>query len=316
MGAGWSGGLGAGWQGAGWQGAGWQGAGWAGGGGSEGLYAMRADRPLVAEDVSRDGNTDPQFPPHAWDADLFSLTFLPDFFTAKITVGGVDKAWDEYITLDPYPNVVMPGGTLAAGDDSIDDLRELAVTERPEAMGEILNQHQNQQLCFMQLLTMTQNSHRATFFLMKVAARVGEVVMMTLKRKFNRPRPTQYYPTLYPPVPVPGHSSYPAGHAVIAHLTARVLIEATTAPMGPSAGTSPYKESLRKLAHEISLNRVIAGFHFRSDIEAGRTAGKLTHQFLTKMPDPYVLPNPAPIPPEFSYGSLVRAANLEWYPGP
>jgi hypothetical protein len=194
---------------------GWQGGGWAGGGGSEGMYAMRADRPLVAEDVSTtpppaDGNTGPKFPRTAWDNDLFALTFLPDFFTA--TVGG--KTWDQYITLNPFPNVVMPNGTGAATDDKIDDLRILAVTERPEAMGEILNQHQNQQLCFMQLLTMTASSHPRTFFVMKLAARVGEVVMMRLKREFNRPRPTQYYPALYPPVPVPGHSSYPAGHAL------------------------------------------------------------------------------------------------------
>src|SRR3989442_1379041 len=54
MGGGWLGGgwQGGGWQGGGWQGGGWQGGGWAGGGGSEGMYAMRPDRPLVAEDVS------------------------------------------------------------------------------------------------------------------------------------------------------------------------------------------------------------------------------------------------------------------------
>jgi hypothetical protein len=64
LGGGWQGGgwQGGGWQGGGWQGGGWQGGGWAGGGGSEGLYAMRADRPLVAEDVSPDGNTGPKFP--------------------------------------------------------------------------------------------------------------------------------------------------------------------------------------------------------------------------------------------------------------
>ena len=83
-----------------------------------------------------------------------------------------------------YSKVVMPGGVVAPGDDSIDDLRMLAVTERPEAMGKILNQHQSQQLCFMNFLMMTQNSHPATFFAMKLAARVGEVVMMRLKRKY------------------------------------------------------------------------------------------------------------------------------------
>ena len=158
------------------------------------------------------------------------------------------------------------------------------MTDRPEAMGEILNQAQNQQLCFMQLLTMTASSHPKTFFVMKLAARVGEVVMMRLKRHFNRPRPTQYYPTLYPPLPVPGHSSYPAGHAVIAQLTAQVLIEVTT-PMAGSpptpSGTSPYKNSLLKLAEEIGLNRVIAGFHFQSDIDAGVKAADMTYQFLT-----------------------------------
>ena len=304
MGGGWLGGgwQGGGWQGGGWQGGGWQGGGWLGGGGAEGMYAMRYDRPLVAEDVSPDGNSAPTFPLHAWDDDLFALTFLPDFFTAQVNDGGVQKTWDQFITLGPFPNVVLPGGAVGANDDSIDDLRILAVTERPEAMREIVNQHQNQQLCFMQLLTMTANSHRATFFVMKLAARVGEVVMMRLKRQFNRPRPTQYYPALYPPLPVPGHSSYPAGHALIAHLTARVLIEVTT----PTAGTSPYENSLLKLADEIGLNRIIAGFHFRSDIEAGALAGDLTHEFLTKMP------NPNPPPPMFSYATAVAKAQAEW----
>jgi PAP2 superfamily len=304
MGGGWLGGgwQGGGWQGGGWQGGGWQGGGWAGGGGPEGMSAMRPDRPLVAEDVSPDGNNAPTFPLHAWDDDLFALTFLPDFFTATVNDGGIQKRWDEFITLGPFPNVVLPGGVVAGNDDSIDDLRILAVTERPEAMGEIVNQHQNQQLCFMQLLTMTASSHRATFFVMKLAARVGEVVMMRLKRQFNRPRPTQYYPALYPPLPVPGHSSYPAGHALIANLTARVLIEVTT----PAIGASPYEKSLLKLAEEIGLNRVIAGFHFRSDIAAGALAGDLTHQFLTNMP------NPNPPPPMFSYATAVAKAQAEW----
>lgn len=296
MGGGW---LGGGWQGGGWQGGGWQGGGWAGGGGFEGLYAMRPDRPLAAEDVKPDFNATPKFPAHAWDADLFALHFLPDFFTA--TVGG--KTWSQAITVNPtIPKVVMPGGVVSVGDDSIDDLRLLAVTERPEAMGEIMNQHQNQQLCFMQLLMMTGSSHPATFFALKVTARVGEAVMIRLKRQFNRPRPTQYYPALYPPVPVPGHASYPAGHALIAHLTARVLIEITT----PATGPSPYEKSLLKLADQIGFNRVIAGFHFRSDITEGAAAGDLTHKFLKGIPPRTVTA------PDFDYASLVKAAKAEW----
>jgi membrane-associated phospholipid phosphatase len=302
MGGGWLGGgwQGGGWQGGGWQGGGWQGGGWAGGGGNEGLYAMRADRPLVADDLTPDFNATPRYPLGAWDGDLFALHFLPEFFAA--TVSG--QTWKQAITVNPtIPKVVMPGGVVAAGDDSIDDLRILAVTERPEAMGEILNQAQNQQLCFMQLLMMTAGSHPKTFFAMKLAARVGEVVMIRLKRQFNRPRPSQYYPALYPPVAVPGHASYPAGHAIIAHLTARVLIEITT----PTAGSSPYEKSLIKLADEIGFNRVIAGLHFRSDIREGAAAGVLIHNFLKGIP-----PRSPLTTPDFDYASVVSAAKGEW----
>ena len=300
MGGGWLGGgwQGGGWQGGGWQGGGWQGGGWAGGG--DGLHVMRPDRPLAAEDVKPDFNGAPKFPHRGWDSDLFSLHFLPDFFTATNAAG---QTWSQAITVSAtIPKVVMPGGAVSPGDDSIDDLRILAVTERPEAMGEILSQHQNQQLCFMQLLMMTASSHPATFFAMKVVARVGEAVMIRLKRQHNRPRPTQYYPALYPPVPVPGHAAYPAGHSLIAHLTAGVLIEITT----PTSGTSPYEKSLLKLADQIGFNRVIAGFHFRSDITEGAAAGAKTHKFLKGIPARTVTP------PDFDYASLIKAAKAEW----
>ena len=126
--------------------------------------------------------------------------------------------------------------------------------------------------------------------------------MMRLKRRFNRPRPTQYYPTLYPPLPVPGHSSYPAGHAVIAQLTANVLIEVTAG----AGAASPYRNSLLKLATEIGRNRVIAGFHFWSDIDAGVTAANMTYQFLSGMTAG------APVPPNFDFASAINAAKAEW----
>ena len=241
----------------------------AGGGADGGLFAMRADRPLVAE------NTDPtfaspEFPKAYWDSDLYALTILPDFFAG--TLGG--QSWHQHITVPPPP-VVRPSGytgPVVPNEDRIDYLRILAVTERPEAMGEILNQANNQQLCYMQLLTMTPSSHPKTFLAMKLAARVGEVVMMRLKRQWNRPRPTQYCPTLYPPVAVPGHAAYPAGHALIATLTAELLKEITEHPSAtPKA--SPYAKSLDELAKAIGRNRVIAGLHFWSDIQWGNDAG-------------------------------------------
>ena len=298
MGGGWLDAMGGGWFDA--MGGGWSDSGGGGGGGLHG-FASRADRPLAEIDMPTNMGVT-AFPTRYWDGDLFALTFLPEFFTHKNSLG---ETWNQAITVAPPPPVIPTGAGGGPNDDRIDELRILAVTERPEALGEILNQHQNQQLCFLQLLMMSNKSHPSTYFLMKLAARLGEVVMMHLKRQFNRPRPTQYCPSLFPPVAVPGHAAYPAGHALIAHLTANCLIEVTAG----SSATSPYAEALNKLAERIGQNRVIAGFHFKSDIVAGKEAADKTHQFLKSMPPP---PTPPFTPPNFNYASVVAAAKKEW----
>jgi hypothetical protein len=296
MGGGWLDALGGGWFDA-------MGGGWVdtagGGGGGVHTFAMRADRPMAAHPIPSNFYViNSGFPAHYWDSDLFALTFLPDFFSAN--VGG--QTWQDAITVDPPPPVIQKKPGVG---DSIEELLTLAVTERPEAMGEIMNQNQNQQLCFLQLLMINHNSHPATYFAMKLVARVGEVVMMRLKRHWNRARPSQVCPTLYPPVPVPGHASYPAGHAIIAHLTAKCLIDVT---QDKNTGVSPYADALALLAEEIGRNRVIAGLHYFSDIEAGGVAADKTYAFLTSIPDP----NPLPDPPYFNYRMAVEAAQKEW----
>jgi hypothetical protein len=297
MGGGWLDAMGGGWFDA--MGGGWSdSAGGGGGGGTQG-FASRADRPLAEIDMPTNMSVT-AFPTRYWDGDLFALTFLPEFFTHK---NSSNETWAQAITIAAPPAVIPTGAVGGPNDDHIDELRSLVVSERPEALGEILNQHQNQQLCFLQLLMMSQKSHPQTYFVMKIAARLGEVVMMHLKRQFNRPRPTQYCPSLFPPVAVPGHAAYPAGHALIAHLTANCLMEVTA---GNSSPTSPYADALEKLAERIGENRVFAGFHFWSDIRAGKDAADKTHRFLKSMPSTPVSP------PHFNYASVVAAAKLEW----
>jgi PAP2 superfamily len=269
-------------------------------GGGVTTFAMRTDTPMVAQDTPP--VTNPVFPVHGWDADLYAMTLLPDFLSATTPAG---VSWEKYIIQqigDPPP-IVLSGPITAPGQDSIDDLRILAVTQRPEALGEILNQNKKLQLCFLQLMMMTKTSHPRTYLVVKVASRVGEVVMMRLKRYFNRARPSQYFPTLYPPLPVQEHASYPSGHSIIAHLVAGCLIEITT----PDGGVSPYEPALLKLADDIGLNRIYAGLHFRSDIDAGATAGRLAHEFLKDLPD-----RPPQSPADFTYASLIRDAKKEW----
>jgi len=307
MGSGWLDGSGGIWFDPGW--------GDSGSGGGSPTFAMRADHPMVADDITPIAS--PSFPVHGWDGDLYALTILPDFLIATYGSGGM--SWEDYLIgqIGSPPAVILSGPRSGPADprDSIDELRILAVTQRPEAMGEILNQNKRLQLCFLQLMMMTPTSHPRTYFVLKLASRVGEVVMMRLKRYWNRPRPVQYFPTLYPPVPVPGHASYPAGHAVIAYLVACCLIEITTPDRTESDGgnssvspVSPYAEALIKLADDIGLNRVYGGLHFPSDIRAGNKAGQITHQILKSLPDI----KPPPYPAYFSYASAIRAAKEEW----
>ena len=268
------------WFGGSWFGGSWMGGSWADGGGGGGPgFPTRIDHPLA--EIPVPSNLGATYPAKAWDADLHSLLILPQFFS--IDVGG--QKWHQAITVPPPPAVTQA---------EIDELLVLAVTERPEAMGEILNQHQNQQNCFMQLLMMSGSSHPATFTALKYTARIGEAVMMHFKKHFNKARPSQVCPTLYPPVPVPGHAAYPAGHAVIAHITAKSLIEITTKGNPPK---SPYEGALTALAERISLNRVIAGFHYRSDISAGADLATKTYAFLKGCS---------------IYSDAVTAAKAEW----
>src|SRR5215218_1971606 len=75
----------------------------------------------------------------------------------------------------------------------------------------------------------------------------------------NAPRPYQVAPTVFPPFTV-GHSGYPAGHSLIAALTAECL-----AQVRPT-----HAAALRELARRIGMNRMIAGLHFRHQITAGQ----------------------------------------------
>jgi hypothetical protein len=219
-------------------------------------FAMRADQPLA--EIPVPSNFAAKFRESEWDPDLLALTILPQFLSAQVN----GQTWDQSIIL-PAP--------LPITQAIIDELCLLAVTERPEALGEIVQQHQNFQVCWLQLLNLTEASHPQTFLLMKLAARVGELAMIILKRRnATRARPSQICPTLYPPVPVPGHASYPAGHALIGQLTSECLADLLPA----------YKVALDKLAERVGLNRVIAGLHFHQDVDVGLDVGRQLLPFI------------------------------------
>jgi hypothetical protein len=269
MGSGWFGTMGSGWFDA-------MGSGWSDSGASRPgtpTFPMASDSPL-ADDPIHPFYKQAQFPESAWDPDLYALNILPEFLGSGMTINGAavnTTAGTAAITIDPPPTIT---------NIMINDLIEKAITIRPQRIAEIVQQDQNFQICWLQLLMMTRSSHPATYLLMKFAARVGEFSMMAAKRYsraqpgWNSARPAQICPTLYPPVAAPGHSTYPAGHALIGHLTTDCLKELFPDPVGPIPHLRRgIRQSLDNLAERVAENRVIAGLHFEHDIAQGKKIG-------------------------------------------
>jgi acid phosphatase (class A) len=97
------------------------------------------------------------------------------------------------------------------------------------------------------------------------------------KDAYNRPRPYALEKRLKPviaPLPPPGDSSYPSGNATRGYIIALVL-----ADMVPERRTQ-----LLTRADEYARNRVIAGVHFPSDVEASRIIGTMFTAFLFASP--------------------------------
>jgi membrane-associated phospholipid phosphatase len=130
-------------------------------------------------------------------------------------------------------------------------------------------------------------SHPNTTVLFEAMVIVGAIVVMHYKNKFGRPRPSQLEPALRPMLDVPGHASYPSGHATQSHLIAQAL---TTVIRNHEIGRELYS-----IAKEVAVNREWAGLHYRSDSEAGK---QLAREIF-----PYI---------EDAYEATFAAAAREW----
>ena len=89
---------------------------------------------------------------------------------------------------------------------------------------------------------------------------------------FNRPRPFVYDHTVNPCLAKEMEPSYPSNHA-----TSGTVMGILLANMVPEK-----KAEIFKRGWIYAQNRVIAGMHYRSDIEAGRISGTVIAAFLLK----------------------------------
>ena len=127
--------------------------------------------------------------------------------------------------------------------------------EREERFLEIVDQDGEGVLKYwLAMLMIDAGSARATYQLIRVARRVGEVVVMCLKEHYREARPSQVCPAIVPLLGPPVHPAFPAGHALQSHLISKCLAAAGWARNQP--------EMLFELSRRIGKNRVIAGVHY------------------------------------------------------
>jgi hypothetical protein len=87
-----------------------------------------------------------------------------------------------------------------------------------------------------------------------------------------------------PPVTVPGHSSFPSGHATQAYLMAKCMqLVFSISPNVPATHLTTLNDTLSALAQRVARNREIAGLHYPSDSQAGSALADAVYNKLSEL---------------------------------
>jgi len=215
-----------------------------------------------------------------WDADVQSYMYLQNFIT-------LFPGW-----IDNLAAVAAGKGTPSQRLDQdqlgtqIRPILDLA-PEREERFLEVIDQDDADGALnyWLGMLQISPARNPATYLMVRVGRRIGEHVAMCLKGLFRSPRPSQLCPGIIPMIDPPATPSFPAGHAVQSYLVSYLLayslpnIPQQTTPEDLNAASG----ALFDLADRVSMNRVVAGLHFPTDIVAGKAVGIACFEALTKI---------------------------------
>ena len=247
-----------------------------------------------------------RFPLRNWSADWYAWLVLNEFVTNFGAAPPTQPTWQTLNLPLPWPSFPDPtaAGAKAVIDQELDDLVTAAQDERADALGEILGQADEFISYFMNLMTTRPTAYPATLRMLNIASLVALFVSMYYKGFYKRPRPSELCPALLPPIVVPGHASFPSGHATQARLMARC--------MGDVLSGLPQRDAivddLKTLARRIRRNREIAGLHYESDSIAGKA---LAEGILLKLRG---LKNLNNVAGAGWYTNALTAAQAEWNP--
>ena len=246
-----------------------------------------ANAPLRFKRVNRNS-----FGERAWAARWWASLVLHDFVATN---------WRA--TADPIMATEWSTITTTAAALEITALTLAARDERAPAMGEILSQDVEFTTDFMALLAITPGSHPNTYRVLHIASLIGSYAVLYYKGRYNRPRPSQLCPALLPPIPMPGHASWPSGHATQAQLKALCMEHVLQGVLSGTLTTGDLgavSSNLRTLALRVARNREIAGLHYPTDSVAGRKLADTIAPFFTGMG------------PTTWFGKAVTTAKAEW----
>jgi hypothetical protein len=214
-----------------------------------------------------------------WDADLQSYMYLQDFIKAY-------PGWvDEFIKIAMDNGVQSQRMSADKLDNEIRQILDLA-PEREERFMEVMDQDDADGAAnyWLGMVQISPARNPATYLMVRVGRRIGEHVAMCLKGHFRSPRPSQLSPAIVPMIDPPATPSFPAGHAVQAYLMSCLLAYSLpNIPQQKLAKLDTPEGPLFDLAYRVSQNRIVAGVHFPTDIEAGRAVGIAAFRALTKV---------------------------------
>ncbi len=124
----------------------------------------------------------------------------------------------------------------------------------------------------------TQEANPKLYLLLQRAHKTESCSNSSVKAYYHRVRPYQQFkePTSVPEHESPtDYSSYPSGHTMASWLVGMIL----------TAIDPEHTESIMKVAYELGQSRVITGYHYQSDVDAGRVSASILFARLCADPE-------------------------------
>lgn len=133
-----------------------------------------------------------------------------------------------------------------------------------------------QECCPILGLEITKEDTPELYLLLQDTGATCDSISDRAKKKYMRKRPFMYYnePTLIPEAEEKHRTngSYPSGHTVLGWTMGLLLADITPDPA--------VAEKLLARAYEYGQSRVIAGYHWQSDVDAGRLGASVLYAYL------------------------------------